>query len=214
MRDPLGRQGFALYSKGNEDDQLIRIAKGSTAEVIMRVQKTGRTSRISIVSSKFTGPDSSHKANLLAQLWTIIDSLASQRSMNIPTSVTPQGDSLEQLLQSSLRTKGFTDIAQLQKFARESGNDPQVVTIVAERISDGKQFTLTEDKTQIYTRDKVKEMILSSIQLQDVSSLSNIPPKTPSQVLSQVTCPSCGRNVSAKAMFCQYCGYKLNSKAS
>lgn len=192
LRDPLSKRGFAIFTRGNPKDQYIRLVKEGNAEIIFRMQLMGKQTRISLVSSKFTNIESTQQQQFIQQLWQIIDSAAPQDVKAIARS-----PSVEVLIRDNLARFGILDT---EKFAADTGNDLASVITVAESVSDGKQFILTEDKRRILARGKVREMMLGGVKPAK-KELPNAP--------SSPVCPKCGQRSRPNAFFCSACGTRL-----
>lgn len=213
LRDPLTTKGFAIYTRGNPKDQYLRIVKQDQAEIIYRMQITGKgKSRISLVSSKFTNVDKNQQGKFLDDLWKLIDGAASPPSASQGGRTVPS-PSIEDLLRFNVSRFGYVDT---DKFAADTGNDPYAVSQVAEKVSDGKLLVLTDDKKKLLTRAKVKDMMLSGMRP------TNRPPSPPVSTTTNVVggstiappqqiavCPNCGRRVTPGALFCSSCGTRL-----
>jgi hypothetical protein len=215
LRDPLTKRGFAIFTRGNPKDQYLRIVKQDQAEIIYRMQITGKgKTRISLVSSKFSNVDKNQQGKFLDDLWQLINAAAS------PPSTAPaegraiqRSPSIEELLRFNVTRFGSVDT---EKFAADTGNDPYAVSQVAEKISDGKLLILTNDKKKILTRAKVKDLMLSGMKPANRSASTpqattqnvvGVSPAPPQQQIG--ACPNCGKRVTPGALFCSSCGARL-----
>jgi hypothetical protein len=206
LRDPLTKRGFAIFTRGNPKDQYLRIVKQDQAEIIYRMQITGKgKSRISLVSSKFSNVDKNQQGKFLDDLWQLINAAASPPATNTsPPEGRPiqRSPSIEDLIRFNVTRFGSLDT---DKFAADTGNDPYAVSQVAEKVSDGKLLILTDDKKKILTRTKVKDMMLSAMKPANKASGSPVP----QQQIASASCPNCGRRVTPGAIFCSSCGTRL-----
>jgi hypothetical protein len=205
LRDPLTKKGFAIFTRGNPKDQYLRIVKQDQAEIIYRMQITGKgKSRISLVSSKFSNVDKNQQGKFLDDLWQLINAAASPATNASSQEGRPiqRSPSIEDLIRFNVTRFGSLDT---DKFAADTGNDPYAVSQVAEKVSDGKLLILTDDKKKILTRAKVKDMMLSAMKPANKASGS----PAPQQQIASASCPNCGRRVTQGAIFCSSCGTRL-----
>jgi ribosomal protein L32 len=196
LRNALSKRGFSTSTKGNPKDQQVRIVKESTAEIVFRMQISGKNSRISLATSKFTNIESAEQTKFIQELWQIIDLAAPQDVRAIAKS-----PSIDSLIRENLARYGFVDT---EKFAADTGNDLAQVARVAEVISDGRQFVLTEDRKRILARGKVKEMMLGGIRPAVRKNEAALFSSTVFNV-----CPKCGTKARPNASFCTACGTRL-----